>query len=323
MSSISTVKNINHLRRVGVATKNTAVALPRTITAMKVTGILAGVVAVEAAQGKTRNLQSSMSMSLKTDHITTNKNGIDEAAGFEMIDIEMEPIRLEDVADEGALITSDDEEPISILSVFDENASPDDVISIIMKATGVDDDADMKERIMASMPSEKTFHSLSPEKKCKLFRFVFGHSYFHGLFHDFLEKVCPQAPKPTTTGATEVSSTLATEPSSTLATEPSTTRATEPATTTEASTTGATDPSTTRATEPATTTEASSTLATEPSTTSATDPATTTPFTCPVSPADFSVLQGGCCETDAQCSSKSTLLPPFLFYYITCFLFCS
>ena len=54
----------------------------------------------------------------------------------------------------------------------DENASPDDVISIIMKATGIDDDdADIKERIMASMPGEKTFHSLSPEKKCKLFRF--------------------------------------------------------------------------------------------------------------------------------------------------------
>ena len=103
-----------------------------------------------------------MSLSLKTDHITTNKNGIDETAGFEMIDIEMEPIRLEDVADEGALITSDDEEPSSILSVFDENASPDYVISIIMKATGIDDDdADIKERIMASMPGEKTFHSLS------------------------------------------------------------------------------------------------------------------------------------------------------------------
>ena len=82
--------------------------------------MLASLVAVEAAKGKTRNLQSSMSMSLKTDHITTNKNGIDETAGFEMIDIEMEPIRLEDVADEGALITSDDEEPISILSVFDD-----------------------------------------------------------------------------------------------------------------------------------------------------------------------------------------------------------
>ena len=177
MSSISTVKNIDPLRR--VATKNTAVALPRTTTttttttAIKITGVLASLFAVEAAQGKTRNLQSSMSLSLKTDHITTNKNGIDETAGFEMIDIEMEPIRLEDVADEGALITSDDEEPISILSVFDENASPDDVISIIMKATGIDDDdADIKERIMASMPGEKTFHSLSPEKrKCKLFRF--------------------------------------------------------------------------------------------------------------------------------------------------------
>ena len=137
MSSISTVKNIDPLRR--VATKNTAVALPRTTTttANKNTGVLASLFAVEAAQGKTRNLQSSMSMSLKTDHITTNNNGIDEAAGFEMIDIEMEPIRLEDVADEGALITSDDEEPISILSVFDENASPDDVISIIMKVGGI------------------------------------------------------------------------------------------------------------------------------------------------------------------------------------------
>ena len=121
MSSISTVKNIDPLRR--VATKNTAVALPRTTTtttAIKITGVLASLFAVEAAQGKTRNLQSSMSLSLKTDHITTNKNGIDETAGFEMIDIEMEPIRLEDVADEGALITSDDEEPISILSVFDD-----------------------------------------------------------------------------------------------------------------------------------------------------------------------------------------------------------
>ena len=69
------------------------------------------------------------------------------------------------------------------------------MISIIMKATGIDDDdADIKERIMESMPDEKTFHSLSPEKKCKLFRFVFGHSYFHGLFDDFLDKVCPQDP---------------------------------------------------------------------------------------------------------------------------------
>ena len=118
----------------------------------------------------------------------------------------------------------------------DENASPDDVISIIMKATGIDDDdADIKERIMASMPGEKTFHSLSLEKKCILFRFIFGHSYFHGLFDDFLEKVCP--------------------------------------------------------------------------------------FTCPVgSPADNSVPQGGCCETNAQCygyASKSTLLPPFLIFIVS------
>jgi len=51
---------------------------------------------------------------------------------------------------------------------------------------------------------------------------------------------------------------------------------------------------------------------------------TTTPFTCPNgSPADNTVVQGGCCETDAQCYSKSALNCPFLFYYITCFLFCS
>ena len=138
MTSISTVKNIDPLRR--VATKNTAVALPRTTTtttttttAIKITGVLASLFAVEAAKGKTRNLQSSMSMSLKTGHITTNKNGIDEMVGIETIDIEMEPIRLEDVADEGTLITSDDDEPINILSVFDENASPDNVISIIMR----------------------------------------------------------------------------------------------------------------------------------------------------------------------------------------------
>ena len=83
MSSISTVKNIDPLRR--VATKNTAVALPRTTTttttttttAIKITGVLASLFAVEAAQGKTRNLQSSMSLSLTgiplwsvmTDHL--------------------------------------------------------------------------------------------------------------------------------------------------------------------------------------------------------------------------------------------------------------
>jgi len=234
MSSISTVKNINPLRR--VATKNTAVALPRTITAIKITGVLASFVAVEAAQGKTRNLQSmSMSMLLKTEHITTMKNGIDEAAGIGTT-VEMEPIRLEDVADEGALITSDDDEPISILSVLDKNAGPEEVISIIMKATGIDD-ADIKERVVESMPDKTTLHSLSTEKKCKLFRFIFGHSYFHGVFEDFLEKVCP--------------------------------------------------------------------------------------FTCPGgSPSDDTVAQGGCCETDAQCSSKSALFSSlFLFYYITCFLF--
>ena len=55
------------------------------------------------------------------------------------------------------------------------------------------------------------------------------------------------------------------------------------------------------------------------------DPVTTTqategPFTCD---RIDSIPQGGCCETDAQCYSKSALLPSFLFYYITCFLFCS
>jgi len=235
MSSISTVENINPLRR--VATKNTAVALPRTITAIKITGVLASLVAVEAAKGKTRNLQSmSMSMLLKTEHITTMKNGIDEAAGIGTT-VEMEPIRLEDVADEGALITSDDDEPISILSVLDKNASPEDVISIIMKETGIDDDADFMERIVAAMPDEKAFRSLSLRKKCKLLHFIFGHSYFHGVFDDFLEKACPSI--------------------------------------------------------------------------------------CPGgSPADDTVAQGGCCETDAQCSSKSALFSSlFLFYYITCFLF--
>ena len=55
---------------------------------------------------------------------------------------------------------------------------------------------------------------------------------------------------------------------------------------------------------------------------------TTTSFTCPFtgcpdgSPTT-DVGLGGCCETDAQCYSKSALLPSFLFYYITCFLFCS
>ena len=48
------------------------------------------------------------------------------------------------------------------------------------------------------------------------------------------------------------------------------------------------------------------------------------PFTgCPGGSPATDVGLGGCCETDAQCYSKSALLPPFLFYYITCFLFCS
>ena len=48
------------------------------------------------------------------------------------------------------------------------------------------------------------------------------------------------------------------------------------------------------------------------------------PFTgCPDGSPATGVGLGGCCETDAQCASKSALLPPFLFYYITCFLFCS
>ena len=94
MSSISTVKKMNPLRRAALSsstTKNNAVlAFP---TAVKVTGILASVfvgVGAQAAQGKTRNLQSSMSMLLKTDHITTNKNGIDEAAGIEtFVEVEL------------------------------------------------------------------------------------------------------------------------------------------------------------------------------------------------------------------------------------------
>ena len=62
MSSISQVKKMNPLRRAALSsstTKNNAVlAFP---TAVKVTGILASVVVgAQAAQGKTRNLQSSM-----------------------------------------------------------------------------------------------------------------------------------------------------------------------------------------------------------------------------------------------------------------------
>ena len=48
-----------------------------------------------------------------------------------------------------------------------------------------------------------------------------------------------------------------------------------------------------------------------------------TPFTCPKgSPADNSVAVGGCCETDAQCYSKSELFAFSVsyFYCIICFL---
>ena len=59
-------------------------------------------------------------------------------------------------------------------------------------------------------------------------------------------------------------------------------------------------------------------------TTQATTTSFTCPFTgCPDGSPTTDVGLGGCCETDAQCFSKSALLPSFLFYYITCFLFCS